>query len=723
MAEGKHTPPTRDTVKRGCAGLFFFLMLVMGSLWGAGLGVFVWVLEDGKSTIATLEEFRPNIGSKVFSSDGELLGQFTIEERQLVPLNEMPLHLIKAFVATEDHPFYEHKGVRPDAIINAAITGLRTGHFRGGSTITQQVVRNVKDLSVGSERTIQRKIREAVVALQVEREFTKDEILELYLNQIFLGISAYGVEAASRQYYSKSCRDLTLGEAATLAGLTRAPNIQEPIHNPENALARRNIVLGQMLDPQNQFITQEEYDAAMAEDLDASVVTPEERIALEAAGKGMWSPARFKAPYFVEEVRRMIYREYDREEVLEQGMEIYTTVDMHIQRAAEKALLERLEYFDENKLAWLTREGREDEFVPVSGALVCLDNRPGYEGFVRAMVGGRDFDTIKFNSATQAKRLVGSSIKPFVWAAAVAAGMTPSTVIVDAPFERVDAIGRVWRPKNFDGKFHGPMPIRYALERSINTVSIRLVEQLGVPYVRSYLQSCGIETDVQGLTIALGTPQVSVLELCSAYATFANNGKLHSPVLITEIKDRDGLVRYDHTESARTTEAMREDVAFVVNHMLQGVATPAGGLGYQPTAWRTHEIERPRGGKTGTTNDHRDAWFAGFTREFTCVVWVGYADNRPLGQGRDRDGNTFTGGHQAAPVWIEFMKAAQEGMAPNDFPVPDNIEFFSINRVRGNLGGNYREAYIKGTRPPETWYGDIYQAIRAVDADLELESL
>lgn len=722
MADVDPKKESNETVKRGCAGLFFFLMLVMGSLWGAGLGVFVWVLEDAKTTIAALEEFRPNIGSKVYSSDGVMLGQFTIEERQLVPLNEMPLHLLKAFIATEDHPFYEHKGVRPDAIINAALQGVRTGHFRGGSTITQQVVRNVKDLSIGTERTIERKLREAIVALQVEREFTKDEILELYLNQIFLGISAYGVEAASRQYYSKSCREVSLGEAATLAGLTRAPNVQEPIHNPQNALARRNIVLEQMRE--NEFITQEEFEAALQEDLDVSVVTPEERLELEARGEGVWAPAKFKAPYFVEEVRRKIYDEYDKEEVLEQGMEIYTTVDMHMQRAAEKALLERLEHFDENKRTWLAKEGREDEFVPVSGALVCLDNRPGYEGFVRAMVGGRDFDTIKFNSATQAKRLIGSSIKPFVWAAAVAAGMTPSTVILDEPFERVDGIGRVWRPKNFDGKFHGPMPIRYALERSVNIVAIRLVEQLGVPYVRSYLQSCGIQTDVQGLTIALGTPQVSVLELCSAYSTFPNGGVLHNPVMITEINDRDGLTRYDYTQSIRTTEAMREDVAYVVNHMLQGVATPAGGsLGYQPTAWRTHEIGRPRGGKTGTTNDSRDAWFSGFTKEFTCVVWVGYADNRPLGKGRDHDGLTFTGGHQAAPIWIDFMKTAQEGMSVNDFPVPDNIEFFNIDRRRGNMGGSYREAYIKGTRPPEMWYGDVYNAIHTVEEELELESL
>jgi penicillin-binding protein 1A len=724
MADKDSNIAKKGAVNRGCAGLFFFLMLVMGGAWGAGLGVFVWVLEDAKTTIEALEEFRPNIGSKVYSSDGVMLGQFTIEERQLVPLNEMPLHLVKAFLATEDHTFYAHKGVRPDAILNAAFQGLQTGNFRGASTITQQVVRNIEDLSVGKEVTPERKIREMITALQVEREFTKDEILELYLNQIFLGISAYGVEAASQQYFGKSCRELTIAEAATMAGLTRAPNANEPIHNPVNAKTRRDIVLGQMLDPENAFITQAQYDAAMAEDMDASVITPEERLEREKAGEGVWSPSKFKAPYFAEEVRKFIYDKFNKEEVLEQGMEINTTIDMRMQRAAEKALLEALDRFDEKKLAWLTKVGREEEFVPVSGALVCIDNREGSQGFVRAMVGGRDFDTVKFNSATQAKRLIGSSIKPFVWAAAIASGMTPSTIIVDAPYVRVNSAGTVWAPKNFDGKFHGAMPIRQALERSINIVSIKLVEQLGAPYVRSYLEGCGIQTDPQqGLTIALGTPHVTVMEMCSAYSTFANGGKRYSPILITDIKDRDGHTRYDYNANPQVEEAMPADVAFVVNHMLQGVATPFPGGGYSPTGARTHVINRPRGGKTGTTNDSRDAWFAGFTPELTCVVWLGYADNRPLGEGRDRDGLTFTGGHQAATVWIEFIKAAEDGMPVKDFAVPDNIEFVEIDRRTGYRGGKYKEAYIKGNGPPSYAAPAPAEEAIVVDEVAPLESL
>jgi penicillin-binding protein 1A len=298
---------------------------------------------------------------------------------------------------------------------------------------------------------------------------------------------------------------------------------------------------------------------------------------------------------------------------------------------------------------------------------------------------------------------------------------------VDAPYVRVNSAGKAWAPKNFDAKFHGPMPIRQALERSINIVSIKLVEQLGVPYVRSFLERCGIQSDPQqGLTIALGTPDVTVIEMCAAYSTFANGGKHFSPILVTDINDRDGHTRYDYTEFAKVGEAMPADVAYVVNHMLQGVATPFPGGGYSPTGARTAAINRPRGGKTGTTNDSRDAWFAGFTPEFTCVVWIGYTDNRPLGEGRDRDGLTFTGGHQAAPVWIDFIKAAEDGLPVKDFEVPDNIEFFNIDRASGTLGGSYKEAYIKGNGPASPSRSEAPEAVETVVATEEatpLESL
>ena len=677
-------------LRRGCGGLFFCLMVIAAAMTGSALGVFIWVLDEAKATISAVEDFRPRIGSKMYAADGELLGELTTEQRQLVPLSSMPLYLPKAFVATEDDKFYQHKGVRLDAILNAALYIAQTGRVRGGSTITQQIVRNIETTDVGKEVTFQRKIREALIALQLERKFTKDEILEMYLNQLFLGISALGVEAASLQYFNKSCTELTLGESAMLAGVARLPNRQEPFNHPENALARRNIVLRQMLE--NGFITQEEHDAALAESLEESVVTPEERAQLAAEGKEHWSPNKFKAPYFARDVRLTVLRMLDEDEVFGNGYEIHTTLDMDLQRAAEEVLLSALDAFDEQKLEDLRKQGKEEEFVPVSGALVCLDNRPGFKGWVRAMIGGRDFETEKFNIATQARRQPGSSIKPFVWAAALEHGMSPSTIVVDAPFAMIDPAGNRWAPKNFTPEFAGPVSLRVALEKSINIVSIKLVREIGMPFVRSYYQRAGITTpidNVVGLTIALGTPDVKIIDQTVAYSTFANGGMRYDPIMITTIRDRDGFTRYDYRSYARKRRAMPENIAYVMTYLLEGVAQWGTGS-------RSAALERPRAGKTGTTNENRNVWFCGFTPQFTCVVWIGYKDNRSLGRGR-----AYTGGRIACPIWTDFMVRAHEGLPVEDFEVPDEgVEFHNVDRATGLAGGSFREAFIEGTKPP-----------------------
>ena len=442
---------------RGCGGLFFLVTLCFAAFWGAGLGVFVYILAGVEETIDALEDFRPKVGSKPFSADGVELGEFTIETRQLVTLNEMPLHLQKAFIGTEDHTFYEHKGVRPLAFAAAVADSFRTNRIRGASTITQQIVRNIETMGVSKEVTIQRKLREMLVALQLERHYTKDEILEMYLNQIFLGISAHGVEAAAQQYYLKSAADLRVDESALLAGLARSPNNNQPFRHPENARIRRDIVLRQMRD--NGFITQDQFDDAVATSIE-SVVNPEERKSLADSKAATWAPNKFKAPYFSEEVRRFISHppaldvvDATEKELFEGGLEVYTTLDLRLQEIAEEALLSALDVFDANKLASLKRQGLEQEFYPVSGALVCLDNRPGYEGYVRALVGGRNFAEKKFNAATQALRQPGSSVKPFVWLAALDNGMTPSDIVVDEEFTQVDMFGNVWKPRNFEDEF------------------------------------------------------------------------------------------------------------------------------------------------------------------------------------------------------------------------------------------------------------------------------
>ena len=692
-------PPRKR--RRGCGGLFFCFLLVVGALWGACLGTFRWIVNDAKSTIATLEDFRPKIGSKVFSSDGVLLGEFSTEQRELVRLSEIPLYLQKAYIATEDDEFYHHKGVRPDAILNAALDILRTGRMRGGSTITQQVVRGIEPLGVGLERNIGRKIREAVIAYQIERDFTKDEILELYMNQSFLGVSAHGVQSAARQYFDKDCWDLTLGESALLAGLTRAPNRNEPFLHPENARIRRDIVLRQMLE--NGFITQEQHDAAIKESVDASVVTPEERTELVKKGQGVWNPNKFKAPYFVEEVRQTILSQTDTKEVFEEGLEIHTTLDWRIQCAAEKTLLTALDTFDAKRFEQLKKEGKENEFVPVTGALVCLDNRPGYKGYVRALVGGRNFDEEKFNNATQAKRQPGSSIKPFVWSVALSNGMTPSSIEVDEPYELIDHWGNRWAPKDFDGKYLGPITLRTALQKSINIVSVKLVERFGMPRVRTYLQRAGIRTPIDsvvGLTIALGSPDITVIDQCTAYSCFANGGVRYDPVFITQIKNRDGITldRYQrkpmHEEEDPERRVMPANVAYVMTYLMEGVAKFGTGANTQGD-WEKGAPGRVRAGKTGTSNEARNVWFCGFTPELTCVVWMGYKDNRPLGHGKD-----YTGGHLANPIWTEFMIKAHEGLPIHDFQVPEGVEFFSVDRATGLAGGSFQEAFVKGTKPP-----------------------
>lgn len=712
--------------------IFFCLLAAAFSVWGACLGAFIWILDDAESVIAALDGFRPKVGSKVYSSDGEFLGEFTLEARQLISLSEMPLHLQKAFIATEDDTFYTHYGVRPLAILSAVLEYTRGGKLRGASTITQQTVRNIEATGVSKEVKLSRKIKEAIISFQLERRFTKDEILEIYLNQIFLGISAYGVEAATYQYFGKSSRDLTLGEAATLAGLTRAPNTNNPFRNLENAEIRRNIVLGQM--SKNEFITRDEYESALMESVGASVLKPEDRNARRRQKAGGWAPNQFKAPYFVRDVRQFILRpsppyvvHATKEDLFEDGLEIRTTLDMNLQRYAEEVLFKHLDEFDSMKREQLRREDKEDQFVPVSGALVCIDNRPQYSGYIRAMVGGRNFEDKKFSMATQAKRQPGSSVKPFIWAAAIDSGMSPSHMELDAEFMRLDGAGNPWRPKNFSEEFHGPTTLRYALEKSINIVSIKLVERLGLPLVRSYLRSCGFREpidDVVGLTIALGSSVTTVIDQANSFSTLARGGVRVDPIMITEIRDRDGFTRFDSRDYVRRSRAIPEDVAYVVTYLMQGVTSaPDFQRNHYPSGWRTRDFKRPRAGKTGTTNDTRDAWFCGFSPQFTCVVWVGYEDNRPLGRyrrhydeaGKALDSLSNTGGGLASPIWTEFMIRAHQGLPVEDFRVPPGVEFYNVDHLTGLAGGDFPEAFIRGTMPPTT--------MPQFESDIEYEKL
>lgn len=690
----------RPQVSRGCGMLFFSIMIVVAAVWGSGLGAFVFLLEQAQSKIEALESFRPKVGSRIYAQKGDMLGEYTLAAQDLVNLNEIPLNLQKAFIASEDHLFYEHKGVRPLAAISAIRdTMLRGRRLRGFSTITMQLVRNAEEATqVSRERTISRKFKESIVALQLEREFTKDEILELYLNLVFLGGSAKGVEAASWQYFGKSCRDLTLAECAVLPGLAPSPNAYRPDRHPDKATTRRDTVLMLMRD--RGFITDAAYEDAILQDVTASLISNEVRTAAKSEGKGYWGPNEFFAWYFVEEARiKMMSGDFDRQvsfdELYEGGFEIYTTLDMDLQRAAEDTLLTALDEFDAKKREQLEKAGRLNEFLPVSGAMVCIDNRTGQEGKVRALVGGRDSDTQKFNNATQAVRQAGSSVKPFVWAVALdmgrTTGLTAAHRIVDEPFARMGGDNKLWQPKNFNGKFSGPVTLRWALEHSVNIVSIKLVDrpEIGMPMVRSYLRNVGFEQEIKdevNLTIGLGAHSVLPIEQCVAYSTIAKGGRYAPASFIEKILDRDGNTVYQ--SDVRTEQRLKEDLAYVVTHLLEGVATVGTGA-------RTRDFDRPRAGKTGTTNESRDVWFCGFSPQYTCIVWVGYKDNRPLGRGAN-----YTGGRLAAPIWAKFMIEAHKGLPVRKFEKPDSVKAYAIDRSSGLLGGGFTEMFLASTAPP-----------------------
>jgi penicillin-binding protein 1A len=467
--------------------------------------------------------------------------------------------------------------------------------------------------------------------------------------------------------------------------LARSPNNNRPDRQPENARARRRIVLRQML--KNGFITQEEFEQADAESLLASLQTQEEKEASLNDEGSEWRPNEFLAPYFCEATRIHLRQEglVNKEALLESGLEIHTTIDLELQEKVQAIMESHLQQFDDDKLAYLQRAGREEEFVPVSGALVLIDNRPGMQGFVRAMFGGRDFEKEKFNTATQAQRQPGSSVKPFVWTTALTKGMRPSSIEMDMPLTIMVGTGKYWTPRNFGGGFSGPTTLRRALERSVNIVSVRLVRRYGLSAVRDTLQQMGIRTPIPdnlGLTIALGSLVVNPLEHCSAYATFANGGVYYPPVLVSERRNRDGITEYK--ARPKGTRVLDAQIAYLMTNIMEGVAVRGTGA-------RSRALERPRAGKTGTTNDARDVWFCGFTPQFTCVVWMGYRDYRSLGAGRG-----FTGGRLACPIWTEVMIEAHKDLPVLEFEVPQGIAFHGS-------GPGFREAYLKDDHwAPET---------------------
>ncbi|MCL6620548.1 MAG: PBP1A family penicillin-binding protein [Syntrophobacterales bacterium] len=703
-------------------GAILYGLILAGLLGGAGLGVYVYYfhLQD-LPDISSIKEYRPPVVTRIYARDGRQMGEFYAERRIEVPYSRLPRHLILAFVAAEDARFFEHPGVDIFGIIRAFFRNLEAGEIvQGGSTITQQLV---KRILLTSEKSFGRKIKEAVLAYRIDNYLTKEEILELYLNQIFLGHGAYGVEAAAQEYFSKHVEDLTLAEAALLAGIPKAPSRYSPYMNPHHAKERQAYVLRRMAEV--GFISQAEAQAALRQEIK---LKPQRPGWIKECG------------YFTEHVRSLLEERFGRDRVLNLGLRVYTTADVDLHRLGQQAIREGIDGLvrrngyrgplrhvqGKERLAYQQRLERYYQKYPprkgqLANALVTsVDRRSGQiqlklgnysavlvrpdgrspagsaafrpgdvvavrlleedrarkvwqaavepaplvqaallsmeleSGKVRTLLGGKDFTDSTFNRATQARRQPGSAFKPIIYAAAVERGYGPNSILLDEPLSLPGGrAGQVWSPQNYDHTFSGPITLATALAKSRNVPAVRMMMSLGVPATLEMAKTLGITSPIYpNYASALGASEVTLLELTRAYSVFPNRGALVEPLFIERIEDRDGRVLYEGRPQRRQAISARS--ADIMTQLLVGVVE-------RGTATRVKVLGRPVGGKTGTTNKTKDAWFIGFTPSVITGVWVGMDEERSLGPKE-------TGSQAAAPIFISYMKEALKGRPPEQFP-------------------------------------------------------
>ncbi|NTX46714.1 penicillin-binding protein 1A [Burkholderia cepacia] len=732
-------PPAPEPKKRpwwqkvllGFATMCVALVVAGGLVLGYAL-VVAW---PNMPSLDALTDYRPKVPLRIYTSDHVLIGEFGEERRDVVHFKDVPDSLKKAILAIEDARFYDHGGVDLTGIVRAGFVALTNGHAsQGASTITMQVARN---FFLSSEKTYTRKIYEMLLAYRIERALTKDQILEVYMNQIYLGQRAYGFASAARVYFGKDLKDITLAEAAMLAGLPKAPSAYNPVVNPKRAKVRQEYILQRMLEL--NFISREQYDEAVAQPL---VV------------KGPGRDFSVHAEYVAEMVRQMMYAQYH-EETYTRGFNVVTTIDSADQQVAYTALRKGImdyerrhgyrgpEGFIELPAGADDREQAIDDALlehPDNGELIAAvvtaanprqitvafidgsnttiegDNlrfasgalsanaqpnrriRPGaivrvvkndagkwsitqlpqvegaflsivpQDGAIRSLVGGFDYNKNKFNHVTQAWRQPGSSFKPFIYSASLDKGLGPATVINDGPlyFSAAETGGQPWEPKNYGGGFEGPMSMRTALQRSRNLVSIRILNHIGTKYAQQYITRFGFDAERHPayLPMALGAGQVTPLQMAGAYSVFANGGYRVNPYLIAEVTDPNGaiVVRAQPLVAEQNApRAIDARNAYVMNSLLQSVAQRGTGA-------RTNVLKRTDlAGKTGTTNDSHDAWFAGYQHTLAAIAWIGYDNPRSLG---DRE----TGGGLSLPVWIDYMGAALKGVPEFKPTMPDGVE-------------------------------------------------
>ena len=619
--------------------IIIFLVLFLGVICGGLAGAFFALTHD-LPQIRSLENFKPDAVTRIYSADKILLSELFIEKREPVPLEAIPQLLKAALVATEDRKFYKHSGVDLKGIARAIIKDIRAGEFvEGASTITQQLA---KTLFLTPRKTLVRKIKEAILAFQLERRYTKDEILELYLNQVYFGSGAYGVESAAKIFFGKSAKDLSLAECALVAGMPKSPSRYSPLANPDLAIKRRNTVLRQMRD--TDIISEAAYQQAIK----ATLFTSGRR----------FNPS--KAPYFVEYIKKSLENELGSTRLYKGGLSVFTTLDYGLQSTATKAVTDGL--------AALSDRMRQAQFVDSApeAALVSIDLT---SGGILAMVGGSGFEASRFNRTTMALRQPGSAFKPFVYAYAIEQGFAQNKKILDAPvIYRGAQDGEDWKPDNFSLEYKGELTLRHALAISQNIPAVRLLQTLGPYSVAQFAHQLGIKSHLaSNLSLALGTSEVTLMDLTSAYSVFPNKGEKIKPFGVLEIVDRQGRVIWRAKTQKRLV--MSRAGAAIVTNMLEGVIKEGTGR-------RARILGRSVAGKTGTTNDYKDALFIGFSPGVIAGVWVGLDDGGSLGAKE-------TGAKAALPIWIDFMKVALQNQPHQYFDLPDDVSQIHMNPISG----------------------------------------
>ncbi|HRQ77567.1 MAG TPA: PBP1A family penicillin-binding protein [Gemmatimonadaceae bacterium] len=689
----KHPRLKKYLVRAALAGLALSVVgLLVFVLWW---GVFLCSDETCPS-IDQFAEYKPAEPARLYAADGRFIGEIGLERRSVVTLDQIPAHVVDAFVITEDKRFYQHRGVDYVRVFGAVIANIKAGGLSEGfSTITMQLARNIfpaqlpsRNRATSALNNIVRKFREAKVARRIEARFPKERILELYLNQIALGAGAYGVEAASQRYFGRPVSEITVAEGAMLAALPKAPSRYNPRRFPDRAIQRRNTILELM-----------RREGALS-DADASIAKAYP-LRLNRSARGAGDPA----PYFVEWVRTELERRFG-PQVYESGLRVLTTLDLDMQGAAERAVERQMRNIEAGQWGDYTQTTYEEYLARAAAgdaagsgnnspylqaSFIALDPRTGA---VRALIGGRDFDDSKFNRATQALRQPGSTFKPIVYATAIRSGRTPAYFIDDEPIEVPQLDGTVWSPNNYDLKFEGRVTLRRALMHSRNLPAIRLAMEIGEGSIAEMAKNFGITTRVPPYpSIALGSADVYPLEMVAAYSTFANLGWRTAPNPILRVETLDGRKLYE-AEPERIQVLSREE-AWVMVDMLKDVIKSGSGIRV-----RMEGFTHPAGGKTGTTNDYTDVWFVGFTADLVAGVWIGFD------QPKEIMGNA-QGGRLAAPAWAGFMREVYERKpTPPDWPRPPGVLAIPIDPATGLRAGlgcisdSVRtEYFIAGTEP------------------------